>query len=64
MGAPINSFEIVESIRFFGSLVGSEGVSEDAKDIANDYIERLLKALEPSVQETTASSIGLTIVKS
>lgn len=63
MSAPISEFEIVESIRFFGSLVGSEGVSEDAKDIANDYIVRLLKSLDSSVQKCVASGIGLTLVK-
>lgn len=63
MAAPISAFDTVESIRFFAQLVSTDGVSEDAKDISNDYIVRLLKSLEPSVQATTAGSIGLTLVK-
>lgn len=63
MAAPISEFEIVESIRFFGSLVGTEGLSQTNNQIANDYIERLLKALETSVQEATAKQAGLSIIR-
>lgn len=63
MATPINSFEVVESIRFFAQLVGTEGVSHEVKDKANDYMLRLMNALEPSVSETTASSAGLTLVR-
>jgi len=59
MSAPINSFEVVESIRFFASLVGTEGLAMENNQIANDYITSLLKALEPSVRETTAKAAGL-----
>lgn len=63
MGAPITQFEIIESIRFFGQLIGTQGLSQVANDKANNYIERLLEALEPSVREATAASAGLTLVK-
>ena len=59
MGSPINSFEIIESIRFFASLVGTEGLSQINNQVANDYIQDLLKALEPGVRETTAKAAGL-----
>lgn len=59
MAAPINSFELVESIRFFGSLVGTEGLSQDNNRLANDYIQKLLLAMEPSVNEATAKASGL-----
>lgn len=62
MGAPINAFEIVESIRFFASLVGTEGVSDEAKRTANGFIEKLLEALAPSVNQTTAAASGLKLV--
>ena len=62
MGAPINSFEIVESIRFFAQLVATEGIEETTKFKVNQYISRLVDALEPSVNETTAKSSGLTLV--
>jgi geranylgeranyl pyrophosphate synthase len=61
MGAPINAFEIVESIRFFGQLVSTEGVSEYTKRKANEYMDKLIDALEPSVNDTTAKSAGLIV---
>lgn len=63
MGAPINSFEIVESIRFFAQLVATEGITETTKYKVNTYIEQLVEALEPSVREATAKASGLTLVK-
>lgn len=62
MAAPINSFEIVESIRFFAQLVATDGIEETTKFKVNQYISRLVDALEPSVSETTAKSSGLTLV--
>ncbi len=62
MGAPINAFEIVESIRFFAQLVATEGVDDTTKYIVNQYIKVLVEALEPSVRETTAKASGLTII--
>lgn len=61
MGAPINAFEIVESIRFFAQLVSTEGVSDYAKTKANTYIERLVFALEDSVNDATAKASGLIV---
>lgn len=63
MAAPINSFEIIESIRFFGQLIGTQGLSTKANDTANLYIEMLLEALLPSIRETTAKASGLTLIK-
>lgn len=62
MGAPINTFEVVESIRFFAQLVATEGISENAKYKVNQYIDQLVNALEPSVRETTAKASGLTLI--
>lgn len=59
MPTPISSFEIVESIRFFASLVGTEGLSQSNNQVANEYISDLLRSLEPSVRETTAKAAGL-----
>lgn len=64
MGSPINSFEIVESIRFLGALVSTEGISEEAKKTANKYINDLLKCLEKDVEETVMSRSDIQIVKS
>lgn len=63
MAAPINRFEIVESIRFFGEIVATPGISEVAKATCNVYIEKLVEVLQESVQEITAKASGLTIVK-
>lgn len=63
MGAPITQFEIIESIRFLAQLVGTDGLSEGVKKTTNSYIERLLGALEPGIQEATASSAGIKLIK-
>lgn len=62
MAAPINQFEIVESIRFFGSIVGTEGISIEVKNKANDYLLKLVNCLESSVNEATATASGLTLI--
>lgn len=62
MGAPINMFEIIESIRFFAQLVATEGIDDTTKFTVNQYIKALVDALEPSVRETTARASGLTII--
>lgn len=59
MAAPINSFELVESIRFFGSLIGTTGLSDDNNRLANEYVNKLLLAMEPTVREATATASGL-----
>lgn len=63
MAAPINSFEIVESIRFFGQVVSTEGMSDEVKQLANEYILKLMKALGSSIDQTTATSAGIHLVK-
>ena len=63
MGAPINSFEVVESIRFFASLVATEGITQETKDKANSYIDRLVTILEKSVDETVAKGMGITLMQ-
>jgi hypothetical protein len=63
MGTPINSFEIIESIRFFAALVATDGIDENTKFKVNQYISQLVDALEPSVRQTTAGAAGLTLVK-
>lgn len=62
MGAPINMFEIIESIRFFAQLVATEGIDDTTKFAVNQYIKALVDALEPSVRDTTARASGLTII--
>ena len=60
--AAINQFETIESIRFFAQLVGTEGLSQKAKDTTNLYIEKLLDSLLPSINQTTAKGAGLTLI--
>lgn len=63
MAAPITQFEIIESIRFLAQLVGTTGLNEEVITKTNNYIGRLLDALEPSIQETTAGSVGIKLIK-
>lgn len=63
MEAPINQFELVESIRFFGSLVATPGLSEDVKGKCNSYLLRMIEALEPAVDKACGSITGLKIVR-
>lgn len=60
MAAPINQFEIAESIRFFASLVGTPGVDAENVRIANDYIRVLLQSMESGVTEVKAKAAGIT----
>ena len=60
MAAPINQFEMAESIRFFASLVGTPGVDQENVRVANDYIRILLQAMENSVREASAKAAGIT----
>jgi hypothetical protein len=55
-------FEMTEHIRFFGQLASTEGISSSVKDKANEYIEKLINAMEPSINKLTASAHGFTIV--
>lgn len=57
------SFELVESIKFFASLVSTEGVDVRAKEIANDYIFALISALKPDVQEQVNAMSSIKIVR-
>lgn len=63
MGAPITSFEIVESIRFLGALASTEGISEPVKKKANEFIETLMGALQKDIDATVQSRSDIKIVK-
>lgn len=49
--ASTTEINIGQQIQFFGSLVGTTGLSEANNDIANQYVNRLLIALEPFVKD-------------
>jgi preprotein translocase subunit YajC len=51
--------EMIDSIRFFGSVVSTNGISADVKEIANAYLLRLIRAIEPAVTEATAKASGI-----
>lgn len=63
MASAINQFETIESIRFFASLVGTEGVSVEVRDKVNLYLARLVDSLESSVNETVAKAVGITLIQ-
>lgn len=60
--SPVTQFELIESIRFFGEIVATPGISDKAKDMCNAYIERLVEALGSSVDKTTAKAAGLKLI--
>jgi hypothetical protein len=62
MATAINQFETIESIRFFASLVGTDGVSMEVRDKVNEYLLKLVTSLEASVNETTAKASGITLL--
>ena len=49
---PIIDFELAELVRFYGSIVGTEGVSEDVQKICNENIKAALDKLQPSFKKT------------
>lgn len=53
----IVDFEVAEMVRFYGSIVGTEGVSDKIKDICNNNIEALLKTVQPNVTKITSGII-------
>jgi len=53
----IVDFEVAEMIRFYGSIVGTEGVSDKVKKTCNDNIEALLKVVQPKVTQITSGII-------
>lgn len=56
---PIIDFELAEIIRFYGTLCGTLGVSEDVQKICNKNLKKLLETLQPSTDKFTASKSGL-----
>lgn len=55
----ITNFEVAEKIRFYGSIVGTEGIDQQIKDICNGNILKLLQAVQGDVDKLTASKAGL-----
>lgn len=55
--AAIVDIEIAEMIRFYGSIVGTEGVSEEIKKLCNANILKLLDKIQPKVVEITGKII-------
>lgn len=49
---PIVDFELAELVRFYGSLVGTEGVSEEVQKICNKNLKIALEKLQPSFDKT------------
>lgn len=49
---PIIDFELAELVRFYGSIVGTEGVSKEVQTICNENIKAALDKLQPSFKKT------------
>jgi hypothetical protein len=51
----VKAMERNEAIRFFGSLVATENVSEDNRLIINDYLSLLLKSQKIYVEKLSSN---------
>jgi hypothetical protein len=49
--ASTTEVNISQSVNFFGSLMGTTGISDENNKICNKYINRLLISLEPFVKD-------------
>lgn len=49
--ASSTEIEISNQVRFFGAVVGTAGMDEDINVMANTYLRKLIKALEPFVND-------------
>ena len=49
--ASTTEVSIAEAIKFYGSLMGTPGITEENNQICNDYIKVLLGAMKPFVDD-------------
>lgn len=49
--ASTTEIEIGNQIRFWGQLVGTDGLDDDINVTANEYVRRLTKAMKPFVDD-------------
>lgn len=52
-------FFINKNIEQYGSLVATEGLAQENRDIANKYLNKLLKAQEAKIDKLVAQAAGL-----
>lgn len=56
---PIIDFELAEQVRFYGTIVGTTGVSEKVLEHCNKNLLKLLEAIQPGTDKLTAKKAGL-----
>lgn len=54
--------ELIQMVRFYGSVVSTNGLNEDTKKQANKNVDRLLAVLAPEVDRAIAEASGLTLL--
>lgn len=54
--------EIIEMVRFYGSIASTVGIEPKIKEGANLLIARLLNTLEPEVDRITAQASGISLI--
>jgi len=52
-------YKLNELTRFYGSIVGTPGISKDVQEHCNSQLFKLVKAFDPVMQEITAEVSGL-----
>jgi len=55
----IMDIQLAEQARFYGTIIGTTGMSEDVLKICNKNLVKILQALQPGVDKLTASKAGL-----
>lgn len=48
-----------EAIRFYGTIVGTPGVSTEILEMCNKNIKKLLDTIEPKLRSLTAQEAGI-----
>ena len=54
--------EIIEMVRFYGSIASTNGVDDHIKTLANKHLDRLVASLNPEVDRVLAQASGISLI--
>ena len=52
-------YSVLEAIKFYGSIISTNGIDEETKKLANKNVKRLVDALATNVDELVAELSGI-----
>lgn len=55
----LTDYNLTEQVRFYGTLIGTTGMSKEVLEICNKNVLKLLQALQPGLDKLTATKAGL-----